>query len=694
MADDGRDARVLREWDAHRASAAPSPSLGKNAGRLARRGERQNVYSYLRSIYEDAIFVDAVRRGIARGLPALANLRCGAWYAASYDGDCYFKSTDGHTHRWAFSLSRVNAHVAFLAAEHGGVLIVDSTKSVVKRFPDALSKTIPVWCAVINGAAALDATLHLPPWIPDHERAMIAPLIAGWADGLARRQPALVSALSRALSAPLRPLWLNDASRGLFAPAGVDSAAPFADAPSLPPSLSPLEAALVSPLSERSEQGFGFTPLYLLSASKDDPGAGPRTGTARPPPSQPHNGAPPNPSLTPSPSPTPTPTQPHTRDGGSVGGRLTPHKGCRGWGWGWHYVHGAADDHEGWAGGLTPRLFWQHHDAILGAGPARAEHLIADLVAAERGGGGGGGGEETIGKGKEKGEGKGKGKGKGKEKGKGKGKGKGKERGEGRGEEGQGEKEGEGEEAGNAGGGGGAGSHAASARLVQRIHSCLPDRVHWLRDLARGANVGVASAAAVNAAGLHGASAVLNCACAHDVSLGGFTGCSAEGGAKFKFQLLKVPVASHKFDRQGLRRILGEALAFVLDRLAEDADVMIVCDDGQDIAPAVATAVCLALFPPFPPEEGGEGGEGKEGREGREGGCGVWEPNRKPAMRDELRACAARVRAGAWGRRPSKDDVRSAAAFVGVACPTMHASRGTLKQVYGFFHTNGTHPPA
>ena len=89
------------------------------------------------------------------------------------------------------------------------------------------------------------------------------------------------------------------------------------------------------------------------------------------------------------------------------------------------------------------------------------------------------------------------------------------------------------------GGGGGAGSHAASARLVQRIHSCLPDRVHWLRDLARGANVGVASAAAVNAAGLHGASAVLNCACAHDVSLGGFTGCSAEGGGEVQISTLE-----------------------------------------------------------------------------------------------------------------------------------------------------------
>jgi tRNA A64-2'-O-ribosylphosphate transferase len=34
------------------------------------------------------------------------------------------------------------------------IIIVDSTRSG-KRFPDALSKTIPIWCAVINRAVVL-----------------------------------------------------------------------------------------------------------------------------------------------------------------------------------------------------------------------------------------------------------------------------------------------------------------------------------------------------------------------------------------------------------------------------------------------------------------------------------------------------------------------------------------------------------
>jgi len=44
----------------------------------------------------------------------------------------------------------------------------------------------------------------------------------------------------------------------------------------------------------------------------------------------------------------------------------------------WRYIHGAADDHESWARGLTPHLFWEKHDQLLNAGP----DLIAEEVAA------------------------------------------------------------------------------------------------------------------------------------------------------------------------------------------------------------------------------------------------------------------------------------------------------------------------
>lgn len=67
-------------------------------------------------------------------IPLLANLRCGLWYAPSFDGTCYFKSTDGHNGNWSFSTTRLNMHVAAQAAAAGGVLIVDATRKG-KTFP-------------------------------------------------------------------------------------------------------------------------------------------------------------------------------------------------------------------------------------------------------------------------------------------------------------------------------------------------------------------------------------------------------------------------------------------------------------------------------------------------------------------------------------------------------------------------------
>ncbi len=61
-------------------------------------------------------------------LPAFANLRCGLWYVPSPTGTCYFKSTDGHTGNWSFSLIRLNLHVALQAATAGGCFVVDATR--------------------------------------------------------------------------------------------------------------------------------------------------------------------------------------------------------------------------------------------------------------------------------------------------------------------------------------------------------------------------------------------------------------------------------------------------------------------------------------------------------------------------------------------------------------------------------------
>ena len=129
------------------------------------------IFDRLKSIAADADFVRAVCRPF--GLPILANLRAGAWCTTppalrpppiqsrcrhrrylppdEWDGSCYFKSTDGHAGHWAFSRARLNWHVLAVAAEAGGVVLVDSTRRG-RSLPDALAKTVPIWACVINRA--------------------------------------------------------------------------------------------------------------------------------------------------------------------------------------------------------------------------------------------------------------------------------------------------------------------------------------------------------------------------------------------------------------------------------------------------------------------------------------------------------------------------------------------------------------
>lgn len=104
----------------------------------------------LQSIIHDANFVKLVHESLE--YPIVANERCGLWYVPPKDRaeTCYFKSTDGHTNVWSFSLRRLNLHLLSLVRQNGeGVMIVDSTRRG-KRMPDALLKTIPIWCAVLN----------------------------------------------------------------------------------------------------------------------------------------------------------------------------------------------------------------------------------------------------------------------------------------------------------------------------------------------------------------------------------------------------------------------------------------------------------------------------------------------------------------------------------------------------------------
>ena len=158
----------------------------------------------------------------APGAPVFANLRAGAWHVRPPVHECRFKSTDGHAAEPKFCTARLNLHVVTAAASPPapGAAIVDATRRG-KAFPDALSRTVPAWCAVINrvvaaarGVSERDAhaagwhTLHTPPWVPPSEADALARRVVDWANSLSR-SGVDVSGVAAVLSAPLVPLWVS-----------------------------------------------------------------------------------------------------------------------------------------------------------------------------------------------------------------------------------------------------------------------------------------------------------------------------------------------------------------------------------------------------------------------------------------------------------------------------------------------------
>lgn len=110
------------------------------------RRETYSVRNRLQSIIHDARFVSQFS-----AFPLVANERCGLWYIKPEDisESAYFKSTDGHADQWKFSFRRLNFHLLPMLGKHGTIVLVDSTRRG-KLMPDALLKTVPIWCAVIN----------------------------------------------------------------------------------------------------------------------------------------------------------------------------------------------------------------------------------------------------------------------------------------------------------------------------------------------------------------------------------------------------------------------------------------------------------------------------------------------------------------------------------------------------------------
>ena len=125
-----------------------------------------SIPNRLNSILDDTRFAKEVSRHY--GFPLVANERCGSWYIDPADkvGSAYFKSTDGHHGQWGFSSRRLNLQLLAVLAAHGGAVVVDSTRRG-KNLPDAFSKTVPIWVAVVNRALFPEAVemhhLQIPP---------------------------------------------------------------------------------------------------------------------------------------------------------------------------------------------------------------------------------------------------------------------------------------------------------------------------------------------------------------------------------------------------------------------------------------------------------------------------------------------------------------------------------------------------
>ncbi|ROW15844.1 hypothetical protein VPNG_02435 [Cytospora leucostoma] len=174
-----------------------------------------SITNRLRSIREDAAFVEGVAAAFGGRRPLVANERCGSWYIrpGRKGASAYFKSTDGHTGQWKFSTRRLNLHLLPVIEEHDGIIIVDSTRRG-KRMPDSLSKTVPTWCCVLNRVLFPDLDeshhdLHVPPnVVSDSERSQMLSRVPGFVASFLELKPDLAG-LRAQVSKPLRPTWVT-----------------------------------------------------------------------------------------------------------------------------------------------------------------------------------------------------------------------------------------------------------------------------------------------------------------------------------------------------------------------------------------------------------------------------------------------------------------------------------------------------
>ncbi|KAL9112844.1 MAG: hypothetical protein Q9227_002921 [Pyrenula ochraceoflavens] len=143
-------------------------------------------------------------------IPLVANERNGSWYVSPQlkAASVYFKSTDGHTGQWGFSLRRLNLQLLDILGKNGSAIVVDSTRTG-KRFPDALSKTVPIWACVMNRIlfAENQHALKTPPdLLPESETAQIEARIPSFVSSFSSLGLDM-AALRKRLKRPVKCFW-------------------------------------------------------------------------------------------------------------------------------------------------------------------------------------------------------------------------------------------------------------------------------------------------------------------------------------------------------------------------------------------------------------------------------------------------------------------------------------------------------
>lgn len=170
-------------------------------------------------------------------------------------------------HIWDFNVRRNNLHLIPALMKHNGCIIVDSTRKG-KRIPDALSKTIPIWCCTVNRAVAKhrgtntvdwDTRLHtLPSTVSRSEHAQIEARLDTFIEKLLSSGVDM-DALSQQLKKPLRPIWYTPQSYHAL----IESPPDFEDAPFCP--------VVCLSASEAIETGYQMREGYLyVQGSADD----------------------------------------------------------------------------------------------------------------------------------------------------------------------------------------------------------------------------------------------------------------------------------------------------------------------------------------------------------------------------------------------------------------------------------------